>query len=209
MGIFKNLHLVLDYFDEVILGNISQKPHFDIDITKDDFMKMYPECIDFEEEVENIKDSLIESCIKLLENYNIHLELEKNILLYSSHSSVKKSFHLIIDGYYHIDHFEAKEFYLLVMYKFMEICDVKYSTEKFFKSPIIDSKVYGKTQQFRILGCQKRLSGRPKIFEKEFKYRGQIISHKQERKIKKYTTSTINRIIYITYFFHSFMYTIT
>lgn len=171
-------------FHEVIHGSKKQKPHFDIDIEKSKFLEMYPNCDDFVKESEKIKDTIIESCILVLANLGIEIKLEKNILLYTSHSDKKRSYHLIIDGYCHLDNMDAGGFYKCVMDKFMEICDIRYSTSEFYNSPFIDGNVYSSIQQLRILGCQKRDSGRPKIFQRTFMYQGKEYKNIQKEKAR-------------------------
>ena len=171
-------------FYEIILGDKPQKPYFDIDIEKDKFLEMYPDCTNFDEEVNKIIDTLIDSCFIILKNQGITLELDKNILLFTSHNDKKRSIHLVIDGYCHVDNYEAKEFNRLVINKFMNICDIKYSTVDFYNSPFIDKNVYKKLQQFRMLGSQKRNSGRTKKFNKKFYYKGQEVIHKETEKAR-------------------------
>lgn len=168
-------------FYEVILGNNHQKPHFDIDIDKNVFTKMYGE-ENFDEKVQLILDWIIRSCIEVLKSKKIEIKVNKNILVYTSHSKNKKSFHIIIDKYHHINNHEAKKFYNCVMEYFFKICDSVYKDGNFHKSSFIDSKVYSTLQQFRILGNQKRGSNRPKVFNQKFLFEGNVINHIQSEK---------------------------
>ena len=168
-------------FYEIIMGRSYQKPHFDIDIDKNEFMLRYNSG-DYENDVQSILDSLIRSCIEVLKLVGVNIDVKKNILLYSSHSKNKKSFHLIIDKYCHTDNLEAREFRKKVMNYFVTICDQKFNDGYFITSPFIDPKVYSGLQQFRILGCQKRCSNRPKLFNREFQFEGNIIKNKQSEK---------------------------
>jgi len=77
-------------FFEIILGNSNQKPHFDLDIKNQT-----------EEYSEKVKDDLVKSIIKVTSEKGLDLTLEKDILIFSSHGKKKKSYHIIIDNYYH------------------------------------------------------------------------------------------------------------
>jgi len=145
-------------FFEVILGKKLQKPHFDIEIVKEKFEEDYPELI---KEFEKIGEQLIRHLIKAIIEIIPDIQIERDILLYSSHGTKqgkeKRSYHLIINNYCHMDHEEAGYFYKKVIEK------IKYFSE------YIDHSVYSCFQQFRLLGCEKPESGRPKIFHETFK----------------------------------------
>ena len=114
VGLFKKFALFKDYvefyhyslkfdagvrsFYEVILGDMPQKPHFDVDIKREEYMRMYPDCNDFENDVQGVIETLIESCCLVLERHGIKIELDKHVLLFSSHGKDKRSYYLIIDG---------------------------------------------------------------------------------------------------------------
>lgn len=158
-------------FFEVILGELPQKPHFDIDV--DD-----KECNNFAgmesktcEEVGNILyQAVIQGCIEVCQDFNIPIDIEHDILLYSSHGETKQSYHLVLNNKCHDGNAEAKAFYQAVVAKVSVITGGKYL--KF-----IDDAVYNPRQQFRMMGCQKYGSNRPKIFYEEFKYHGKTYRH--------------------------------
>ena len=115
---------------------------------------------------EDIKDDLILSILKVFNDYNIEFELDKDILVFTSHSAetdlsdpstnlkkVKRSYHIVVDNYFHENNLEAQAFCHLVVAKMKE----EYKT-------YVDTSVYKPMQQFRIYGNQKRGSKRPKIF---------------------------------------------
>jgi hypothetical protein len=79
------------------------------------------------------------------------LNLEKDILLFSSHGENKRSYHLVVNNYCHSDCDEANRFYRVVINKMPE----------FFRR-WIDHTVYKSLQQFRMEGSQKVGSGRIK-----------------------------------------------
>jgi len=83
---------------------------------------------------------------------------DKDIILFQSHGDrkVKYSYHIYVDNYFHLNNTEAKIFYNMVF---------GLIPEQYHQ--FIDSSVYSKTQQFRLIGSQKEGSNRPKtpIFE--------------------------------------------
>lgn len=129
-------------FYEVAIGDHCQKPHFDIDVNSklwDEHSSLFKSLfknndIDIISFAEIIKDLLIEGCIYLFKTlWNIDLSLERDLLLYSSHTedksndvilktidgnlidkpkpSIKRSYHLVINNYCHTRNSEAKNFY--------------------------------------------------------------------------------------------------
>lgn len=151
-------------FFEYVLGRFPQKPHFDIDI---DRLKEEITITDAQILGENVKDELITSIITVLKHVNIEIKLEDNILVLPSHSDNKRSYHVIINGLCHDSNIEAKAFYFKCL---------DYVQEKYRK--YIDIAVYSEKQQFRILGSQKILSNRPKIFLQKWSYKGKDVYHK-------------------------------
>jgi len=139
-------------FYEIIPGNSIQKPHFDIDIHLDD-----PDNKNLD--VQNLLDCLIDS-ILLITPY---IKLER-IAICSSNNDIVKSYHIIINDYHHNNNIEAKNYYKEI---------IKNIPEKYIK--FIDSAVYSKTQQMRILHCSKYEGNRFKILEKKWLYKGTTI----------------------------------
>lgn len=126
-------------FYEIILEKKYRKPYFDIDL-------------DIENN-EDINEKLIIENLKL----SIKTLIEDSIILiYSSHTEKKLSFHIIINNYYFVNHEECKNFYD----KIIEIIDEKY--QKF-----VDNSVYKTIQQFRILNSHKYNRDNKKIFRED------------------------------------------
>ena len=123
-------------FYELITEKKFRKPYFDIDI--DD--------IKLDEKI--IIDEIILSISKILE--------DAVILIYSSHTKDKISFHIVIGNYYFINNQENKNFYQKV------IENLKKETSEY-----VDSKVYNTVQQFRILGSHKYEKTNVKIFRED------------------------------------------
>ena len=150
-------------FFEIIIGDGSQKPHFDLDFKLTD--------LPVEINPESVKDRLVNSIISVLTSHNINIDINRHILMYTSHGEFKQSYHIIIDGYYHTDNIEAREFYNLVV-------DTLPENEKKY----IDHSVYSTLQNFRIVGSQKLNSGRIKHFNTEWIFKGNTIKYKYTKR---------------------------
>jgi len=142
-------------FYEIIFGQLPQKPHFDIDID------LKTEQIDGEE----VKDNLIETIISILKDKEINIEVSKDILIFTSHGEFKRSYHVIINNYCHLNNDEARSFYETI---------VNQMTTDYKK--YVDNAVYSPKQQFRIIGSQKLNSGRPKILNDHWTFNDQLIN---------------------------------
>lgn len=127
------------HFYELIMGENRQKPHFDIDISD---MK-----IDHQSILKLVVDSISDNIGKM--GYVLNSD---NILVFTSHGREKHSYHVIIDGFYHKNNKEAKEFYFRVCHNLPLI-----------KSKYVDRAVYSSKQNFRLLGSSKEGSSRYKI----------------------------------------------
>lgn len=156
-------------FYELIFGELPQKPHFDIDISLEDLNQAYPG-----ENIDTVADKLIEAlitgCILVLADHSVTLDIHRDVLLYSSHNLDKRSFHLVLNNKCHDGHKETKAFYDAVVIKVKDITQGKYLG-------FIDAKVYSPRQQFRLVGCQKQRSNRPKVFYEEFLFQGTRYTH--------------------------------
>jgi hypothetical protein len=150
-------------FFEVIFGEFKQKPHFDIDIDIKNISK-YNE--PFDVLADKILNILINTCIEILKTVNVEINIEEDILIYSSHSDNKRSFHLILNNVCHDCNLEAKAFYDIVINHIKLNHNNKFN--KSFLIEFIDKNVYSSKQQFRTLGSQKLNSDRPKIFHEQF-----------------------------------------
>lgn len=140
-------------YHETILGQYAQKPKFDIDIK------------DVTVDHQKVFDDVLSAILTVFEElYSIKLKIDYDILVFTSHSEEKKSFHIIIDNYAHTNNDEAKELYKRVN----EIAKCKY----------IDDCVYGTTQGFRLLWSSKTPEdSRIKKFEWEFTFKNKVIKY--------------------------------
>lgn len=162
-------------FFEVVLGNLPQKPHFDIDVGKKE--------VDDGDNIEYIGNILyqavIKSSIELLEELSVKINIETDILIYISHGENKRSYHIIINNKCHDGNEEAKAFYDAVINKINDMFKQNEEYVKYIKYiRFIDRSVYSKKQQFRIMGCQKYGSNRPKRFLESFRYNNILYKHK-------------------------------
>ena len=165
-------------FYEIIFGELPQKPHFDIDIDLKDFQDLFPND-DIDKDAEFLLEAVITACIEVLAENSVILNLERDLLLYSSHGAGKRSYHVIINNKCHDDNKEAKAFYEAVMVKVHALTGNKY-----VKTNFVDKGVYNPRQQFRLMGCQKQGSNRPKSFYERFLYRGVWHTHIYNEDVK-------------------------
>lgn len=140
-------------FYEIVLGENRQKPKFDLDMPV--------------ETEENVLEDLISAILETLEEKGIHLLLEKDVCIYSSHGEDKKSYHVVINSFCHVNNIEAKAFYKEVMKKLPQYENGKW----------IDRAVYSKTQQFRTYGSCKAGTKRFKKLDRTWHYKGKEIVH--------------------------------
>lgn len=148
-------------FYEIVFGEFCQKPHFDIDIPREAVGDA-----DLDSLGTSIRDYLLFACEKVLEQIGVPYNLATDFLIYSSHGIDKRSYHVVLTNMCHLDNKEAQAFYR----KVIELLPENYDR-------FVDHAVYSPRQQFRILGCQKMNSFRPKIFHEVFDYRGMTIRH--------------------------------
>lgn len=143
-------------FYEIMTEKMKRKPYFDIDI------KRYKNTV---EEVENSKkmvEKIKENILKVLKESEADPK-KAQILVYTSHTERKLSYHIIVHGYYLKDHRECKNFFEAVSDK----CDYNYQG-------YIDCSVYKTIQQLRILGSHKYFSRNNKVFSKSMSHNFKI-----------------------------------
>lgn len=150
------------YFYEIIMGDLPQKPHFDIDIKVSDC----PEGKDLNELGNEVKNGVIANILHVGEENGVTFSLEKDILVYTSHGEKKRSYHIIIHHHCHSNHEQAKAFYKAVNAKMVEENRV-----------FVDHSVYSSKQNFRLVGSQKIGSYRPKKFCEVYSFGGKEIKH--------------------------------
>lgn len=139
-------------FYEVIFGRNPQKPYFDIDIpigvVSDDKHLT-------KTDAEELKRQVLVGILKEFDYL-----AEENILIFTSHSDEKYSYHIIVDNWCVTDHEENKIFCEKVM---------KHVEPRL--SLFIDALVYKSIQQLRIFECHKFGSTRTKILDPKCKWK--------------------------------------
>lgn len=134
-------------FHEIILGELDQKLHFDIDMHDNLHLG------------EDIKDELILAIYKTLDCVcKVKIDIEKDLLLFTSHSDIQKSYHIVIDNYKVKNNKECKYFF--------ELCLKMMNKEEY--NQYIDHGVYKSRQSFRMFNSTKNDEYRPKVFNKTF-----------------------------------------
>ena len=151
-------------FFEYVLGQYTQKPRFDIDVSGVE---------NLEAEGERLKDLVIESACRVLLDKGVTVNLGKQVGLFTSHGPTKRSYHIVFIKLCHLTNADARDFYELVVGGLSE------ADRKF-----VDMAVYGKKQQFRCLGSQKLGSARPKVFCEEWSFKGTPIRFEYEEPIE-------------------------
>ena len=146
-------------FHEMILGHVTQKPRFDIDMEVGNKGK-------FPHDIDLVIESLVNSISITMGNLSLLFDPSRHVVLCTSHGKDKKSAHLVIDGYYHNNNNEAREFYKMVISKV---------NRKYHK--YIDPAVYSSRQQFRMLGNRKPGSTRVKTLRSIWKYKDTMVRY--------------------------------
>ena len=155
-------------FYETVFGQTPQKPHFDLDVdlnNDQDLLHSVPGRT-VQEVVDELVQLVLEAIIAVFQDYRLQLDLTRDILLFTSHGSSKRSFHIVIDNYYHCNHREAAAFYHMVANRIPSLY-----------RRWLDSKVYSSIQQFRLEGSQKIGSGRIKVLAEEWSLRDRLVRY--------------------------------
>jgi hypothetical protein len=172
---YKNIAEENRHFYEIILGQLPQKIHFDLDfeisedgtVTLPDNTKIKPD---------QILELVINNIIEILKSNNIIINISEDLLIYTSHSSTKNSYHILVTNYCHSNNLEAKHFFNLIYAKLPENIKV---------TKYVDSSVYSNVQQFRILYSTKPNKNRYKILKKNFVLNGIEYTHKYIAELKQ------------------------
>jgi hypothetical protein len=135
-------------FYEVALEYQPQKPRFDVDVDLD---KLSPELAreDIIVMTDNVVMCLIDCIQEIMLEHNVPYIRSLHLEVFTSHGPNKRSYHIIVDGFYHKNNKEAEAFYELV-------CVRVSSKIEYDKNIInIDSAVYSILQNFRLMGSTK------------------------------------------------------
>lgn len=141
---FKNFKDRLNFKDvcfyEIIREDSTRKPYFDIDMPAGSLEK---------------PDSMVLEILEIIKT----LLTEVTILVYTSHTKTKNSYHIVVSNYYLDNHLGAKKFFQTVKEKL----NILYY-------PYLDESVYKTIQQFRILGTHKWDKDNTKILDDNLSY---------------------------------------
>ena len=154
---------------ECIRGDCKHKPYFDIDIGFKNILSLYKftdediesfkvmletnllnqdVITDFEKLLDEEADAVITLLIKAIdlemEEKNIEYNKDQNLLIFSSHGRMKRSFHVIIDKFHFDNHHDTMNFSQHI------------STRMGDFGHYIDQKVYNSFRPFRLLGSAKK-----------------------------------------------------
>jgi len=132
-------------FFEIILGSKNQKPHFDVDIN----VSTLKEGVS----LDAFADDLIKTLTSTISD-NLQKTGTPKINVYTSHSKDKRSYHIVVENYYHRSNKEASAYYRQIVDKLPE-----------HMRQYVDLSVYGPSQQFRLLGSSKFGNNRVKQTE--------------------------------------------
>lgn len=179
LHLFSYFHTIIDFmqyeanfkledrgFFETVLGQCKQKPHFDLDVNLIEHATVLAEVKD--KNTDQIMDDMITYLVcsiqQAFNEMNLVLNLERDILLFSSHGEKKRSYHLVVNNYCHRTCDEADRFYKVIVRKMPPL---------FHRW--VDHSVYKSIQQFRMEGSQKVGSGRIKQIMTKWSYGGKIV----------------------------------
>lgn len=143
------------YFFEIIMGEHKQKLYFDIDLSKEKIPK--------DESLETFSNKLVNSLVSAIVNclakYEIVVQPEKDLLIFSSNAAHKYSYHVILNNYYVMNN----------QCNTILCTEIKELMPAIFND-FIDEAVYSAKQQLRLFKSQKPGSGRIKELVKSYFY---------------------------------------
>lgn len=149
-------------FYEVIFGNNTQKPYFDIEFYTepqlDNPSAFYLPENEADESVKCLTSAVISELSEVLnlEEKDVLTSTKSHILVFTSHSEKRKSYHVVIEGFCVANYKENKEFHDRVISRIPERW-----------KRIVDHSMYKSVQQFRIVCNTKWKSSRYKTLNVE------------------------------------------
>lgn len=145
-------------FHEVTLGEIPQKPRFDIDLT----MENCPVDVDIYAFGNDLRGRLIRASLAVIESYGLTTSLVDDVSVYTSHSTgldegdycsgSKYSCHIVFHSFYHGNNEEARHFFDLVI---AEIEKTYPEIRVIVSEGILDRAIYTSLCSLRVLGSSK------------------------------------------------------
>lgn len=183
---------------EVILGDKPRKLYFDLDCEIEKIEEKLGE--DNETDYVDYVNKMVRKLKKAIIN-EISEKLEKDfdkvndsiiILVYSSNTKKKFSYHIVVYNYYVKNNIEARVFYEQIMKRLGEGSEYE---------DFIDPKVYSKIQQFRIVGCIKYEKNNKKVLSKTLTHNYDLLcekvdeDEKEKYKLFMFSASLLTNII--------------
>ncbi len=155
--LYKYLFLIPDEqrcFFEILLPHMGRKMYFDIDMDKEELIKVMK---DYEEE------QFITTVRRAIKKVIPQIMDKGSILVFTSHSKKKLSYHIVIDGWY-VQNFEECR---VIFDRVLEHIPDEWE-------PFFDETVYKKTQQFRMIWNHKYEKDNTKTLNEELSYNFKI-----------------------------------
>lgn len=144
---------------EIILPEKLQKPRFDIDVSGEN------NCMQLGEQV------FVAVLNALVSYFGDTLSIEKDVCVYTSHGSNKYSVHIVLNHWMHANQQEAKEFGRYIIRSLPNEINGQPWDPRW-----VDQGVYGRNQQFRLLGSTKYGANRHKQLLSTFNYKDREIT---------------------------------
>lgn len=160
-------------FFEYIMGSQNQKLYFDVDIKMEEFLKIAPGG-DIDSFARGLISELVHGIVETFAERGVQIDLTRNLLLFSSHSTTKRSFHIIVNGYAVVNNEE----------NFILASEVLDGFPEIYRN-FIDTGMYSSKQQLRLYGSQKTGSGRPKVFVEKWFYGTTLIESNFYQDLKR------------------------
>jgi hypothetical protein len=166
-------------FHEVTPEHVPQKARFDVDIERDKyegFVKILGQdakSTSFAKFGNYVKDLVIRNVIQVLKEYGLTLDLSRDVCVFTCHRSSKRSYHIVINRYFHYGSVQAQEFQRLCLQKCASQVEIK-----LFKT-FIDPGIYDKNHPLRTWHSVKKEQGvcYEKKFSEEFTFEGLKYTH--------------------------------
>jgi hypothetical protein len=162
---------------EVVSENRPQKPRFDVDIDWDKYqlaLKLDDYSDTLPEMGERVKDLVISSVVAIMELKGYKIELEKDVMVFTSHGTdskghEKRSYHILLNRYFHHNSGQAKAFYL-------ECAKVSADSELF--ELLVDGSIYRAGGSLRMMWSSKVGNvERVKRYTPQYTYQGVVYNH--------------------------------
>ena len=153
-------------FHEISMEHAPQKARFDIDIEKKKYHAFVTTVLKRKGQAsftlfgDCVKDLVIRNVIAMMKELKLPFDISKDMCIFTSHRSNKRSYHIIINRYFHFGSVQAKEFHLRCFRK----CESVVDTQLF--STFVDDSIYDRNHPLRTWHSVKEEEGI--YYKKEF-----------------------------------------